>query len=144
MANEKRLIDATAECFEEVTKIKTHFAKIIVEGTTEHPYYSILYYDPKRKEYFNGYGSYYIANVFGWLNECFEIEEMPIVDAVEVVHGHWIECEGTVCSVCNKHFFVDGPWAVANYRANYCPNCGAKMDGGYRKCVDIAQQPLWD
>lgn len=34
MANEK-LIEATADCFEEVTKIKTHFAKIIVEGTAE-------------------------------------------------------------------------------------------------------------
>ena len=58
------------------------------------------------------------------------LNDAPTVDAVEVVHGHWIECEGTVCSVCNKHFFTDGPWAVANCRANYCPNCGAKMDGG--------------
>ena len=55
--------------------------------------------------------------------------EQNAVDAVEVVHGHWIESEGTVCSVCNKHFFTDGPWAVANYKANYCPNCGARMGG---------------
>ena len=58
------------------------------------------------------------------------IDDIPGVDAVEVVHGRWLESEGTVCSVCNKHFFTDGPWAVANYKANYCPNCGARIDGG--------------
>lgn len=56
-------------------KIKTHFAKIIVEGTAEKPYYSILYHDPKRKEYFNGYGSYNLAYVFQWLKEEFEVVE---------------------------------------------------------------------
>lgn len=75
-------------------KIKTHFAKIIVEGTVEKPYYSILYYDPAKKEYFNGYGSYYIVNVFQWLSEEFEI----IGDAVfadPVVHGQWVgEADG--------------------------------------------------
>ena len=66
----------------------------------------------------------------GWNSAIEIIENAPTVDAVEVVHGRWLESEGTVCSVCNKHFFTDGPLAVANYRANYCPNCGAKMDGG--------------
>lgn len=47
------------------------------------------------------------------------------VDAVEVVHGRWIPCTngGYHCSVCDKRFgFV--------FDNNYCPNCGAKMDGG--------------
>ena len=130
MANENRLIDATADCFEEVTKIKTHFAKIIVEGTAEKPYYSILYYDPTKKEYFNGYGSYYIANVFGWLSEWFEIVEATTVDAVEVVHGRWEWYEALVnpyalCSNC-------GCGLDKRYALNfvYCPYCGAKMDGG--------------
>lgn len=56
-------------------KIKTHFAKIIVDGTADKPYYSILYYDPTAKEYYNGYGSCFIWNVFRWLEEEFEIEE---------------------------------------------------------------------
>ena len=46
------------------------------------------------------------------------------VDAVEVVHGRWIPCTngGYHCSVCDKRFgFV--------FDNNYCPNCGAKMDG---------------
>ena len=95
MENKKRLIpEAIADCFEEVTKIKTHFAKIIVEGTAEKPYYSILYYDPTKKEYYNGYGSYFIGNVFNWLSEWFEIVEDSTVDAVEVVR-----CKD--CKICD-------------------------------------------
>ena len=51
---------------------------------------------------------------------------------VEVAHGRWIEkqeplpwCEDdvevyTVCSVCESY---------SPGESNYCPNCGAKMDG---------------
>ena len=53
----------------------------------------------------------------------------PTVDAVEVVHGEWGEiytCHGErlwgyKCSQCEQ----DNP-----NKSNYCPNCGAKMDGG--------------
>lgn len=41
---------------------------------------------------------------------------------VEVVHGEWIEGKSLEkCSICGKKGFPD--W-------RYCPNCGAKMDGG--------------
>jgi rRNA maturation endonuclease Nob1 len=51
------------------------------------------------------------------------------VDAVEVVHGEWGEiytCHGERlwgyrCSQCE---------ADNSEKSNYCPNCGAKMDGG--------------
>ena len=69
---EKGYADAIAQTKQ---KIKTHFAKIIVEGSADKPYYSILYYDPTAKEYYNGYGSYFIWNVFRWLEEEFEIVE---------------------------------------------------------------------
>ena len=59
------------------------------------------------------------------------LELTPTVDAVEVVHGRWrLETDEeepnlmfklVVCSVCGK---------TANGMYNYCPNCGAKMDGG--------------
>ena len=55
------------------------------------------------------------------------IDQMPTVDAVEVVHGRWKEPyrQYVVCSECGtgyvKYEFIE--------RANYCPNCGAKMDG---------------
>ena len=56
-------------------------------------------------------------------------DELPAADVAPVVHGRWVptkapfmnECED--CSVC-------GYRTVWGHRYNYCPNCGAKMDGG--------------
>ena len=64
------------------------------------------------------------------------IDEAPTVDAVEVVHGHWIsltDCSnaGVYCSVCHKKVWKeDYAWCNRKnkLRSNYCPNCGAKMD----------------
>lgn len=59
------------------------------------------------------------------------IRYMDSADVVPVRHGHWISKNPHgyewifVCSNCD---YVDGyPF---NERPNYCPNCGAKMDGG--------------
>ena len=63
--------------------------------------------------YCNGYAKEFINNA-------------PTVDAVEVVHGQW-EKHGKHdwrCSVCK----VGVPYSFTGH--NYCPNCGAKMDGG--------------
>ena len=61
------------------------------------------------------------------------LEDTPTVDAVEVVHGRWVGhydgswihkrkwLTGYDCSVCGN--FI-------NTMTPYCPNCGAKMDGG--------------
>ena len=52
------------------------------------------------------------------------------LDAVEVVHGRWEKAEyhGFLrCSEC-KDVYIDDTW-VAGGKWNYCPNCGAKMDG---------------
>lgn len=54
------------------------------------------------------------------------IDDIPAADVAPVVHGRWIihddefglTCE---CSVCHIETMGDG---------NFCPNCGAKMDGG--------------
>ena len=60
-------------------------------------------------------------------NICCEIVQAPTVDAVEVVHGRWLnELRGSslngTCSVCGDY---DHAYAFA---WKYCPNCGAKMD----------------
>ncbi len=59
------------------------------------------------------------------------IDNAPTVDAVEVVHGEWVVCgDGEyvpfLCSACGK----TTSWYHAQ-TANYCPNCGAKMDGDW-------------
>ena len=59
------------------------------------------------------------------------LEEAPTVDAVEVVHGRWENQHGIYsCSVCGKsnpyEVLMDNIWY---WPCNYCPNCGAKMDG---------------
>ena len=54
------------------------------------------------------------------------VREAPTVDAVEVVHGRWIVDDSGViiCSECGaEHEWLD-------YRATFCEDCGAKMDGG--------------
>ena len=49
----------------------------------------------------------------------------PAADVVEVRHSHWNE-EGLslVCADCGWMQYHDIPYG-------YCPNCGAKMDGGH-------------
>ena len=53
------------------------------------------------------------------------LKTIPAVDAIEVRHGIWsknnhIYQTGIYCSICDKRSLA---------RTNYCPNCGAKMDG---------------
>lgn len=66
------------------------------------------------------------------LAECRKrLERLPAADVVEVRHGRWNEVEhgenGVLCecSTCKE-------WMLFYYGfdANFCPNCGAKMDGG--------------
>lgn len=61
------------------------------------------------------------------------LKKLPTVDAVEVVHGRWIEkpnpwgqdgSHSYDCSICGERTCFVG------HKSPYCPNCGAKMDGG--------------
>lgn len=65
--------------------IKTPFAKIIVGGTAEKPYYMICYYDTTEKQFVVCFGSYNRDFVFQWLAEDFEIIDNGAFDAVPVV-----------------------------------------------------------
>ena len=55
-----------------------------------------------------------------------DISELPAADVAEVVHGRWIAShdEFCSCSICEYPVYVG--WN----QTKYCPNCGAKMDGG--------------
>lgn len=67
---------------------------------------------------------------------------IPAADVAPVVHGRWIhsryeDCseqfELVKCSQCNHEAY-----AMAFYvrGGNYCPNCGAKMEGGDSDAAD--------
>lgn len=57
------------------------------------------------------------------------IDSIKASDVSTVRHGRWIEQEkytfGTMydCSICGDRILDNG------HAWNYCPNCGAKMDG---------------
>ena len=66
------------------------------------------------------------------------IDAQPTVDAVEVVHGRWLYDSGSgryFCSACDEYalsFKKDTLYGGDLYEVcltDYCPNCGAKMDG---------------
>ena len=60
-----------------------------------------------------------------WFAE--QIGNLPAADVVEVVHGEWKVNVGMnyneerICCRCQKR--------IKGNHWNYCPNCGAKMDG---------------
>lgn len=62
------------------------------------------------------------------------VDEIPVADVQTVKRGRWIKQEGfwnknTVkCSLCGNYLDMNG---VNGGRsdANYCPNCGARMEG---------------
>lgn len=56
----------------------------------------------------------------------YALDNIPTADVVEVVHGYWEEVIGDIrCSVC-KISQDNG------HKHNYCPECGAIMDGERR------------
>lgn len=87
----------------------------------------------------------YCGDTVAW-NIGSEIKAIPAADVAEVVHGRWIplrESEitgwnpgfaghdpigGYKCSNCNKEAVFDCNDSFV--LSDYCPNCGAKMDGG--------------
>lgn len=55
------------------------------------------------------------------------IDYIPAADVAPVVHGRWIPCkyatsENEDCSNCGYSTYYGNEY-------DYCPNCGAKMDG---------------
>ena len=84
------------------------------------------------------YGDGYCDWGFGRQNIMEVINSVPAADVAPVRHGRWISLEDAgnfipspdrhECSVCHDaaQVLVNG----IELLSPYCPNCGAKMDGG--------------
>ena len=58
------------------------------------------------------------------------IEDALIADVAPVVHGRW-EPGNPICPVCGGNKFKDLDADIwCDWQPDFCPNCGAKMDGG--------------
>ena len=61
--------------------------------------------------------------------DAFQIANAPTIDAVEVRHGYWIPAMhiGDCCYRCSECQFLRDAYLLDI--GNYCPNCGARMEG---------------
>ena len=74
---------------------------------------------------------YVLGSVGQYYHDRLAIESVPSADVKKNEHGYWIyhisdvfPADSTMeCSVCHEHE------SVLLAHDNYCPNCGAKMDG---------------
>jgi len=83
---------------------------------------------------------YYGNSVLGLGRAIGYLQAFPAADVEEVQHGRWEpdefwrnhDVDYCVCSACQKYWIHNGD----QYDFNYCPNCGAKMDGGVNDAAD--------
>lgn len=62
------------------------------------------------------------------------LDEIPTADVAPVIHGRWIDPplygnKNCICSECGRLISIQSSWR-GEIMQKYCPNCGAKMDGG--------------
>jgi hypothetical protein len=62
------------------------------------------------------------------------IDSIPVADVAPVVHGEWLlkhigAGHYWECSICHTN-----PCIYVTQHTKFCPNCGAKMDGGVNEC----------
>ncbi len=70
-----------------------------------------------------------VEGCFSDMISAYDVIMLPTADVAPVRHGRWgthsDRPDSLICSVCNCGFDM---WKHDPH--NYCPNCGAKMDGG--------------
>lgn len=79
-----------------------------------------------------------VVDRFGHVACEFYTDDIPAVDAVEVVRGRWLTLEEYAEKISADPTGYAGGWRFCSeceqpmrelYGWAYCPNCGAKMDG---------------
>ena len=68
------------------------------------------------------------------------VENLPAADVAPVRHGLWLHTEEPLgwkdvdcmeCSACHDSWIIEEDYCFDDMPLwNYCPSCGAKMDGG--------------
>lgn len=80
-----------------------------------------------RNRYYNSASNQYLVGRCDGLDIAAGLLRVaPAADVAPVVHAQWIE-DGSgiiICPECKRGYNL-----IAKY-THYCPNCGAKMDGG--------------
>ena len=81
------------------------------------------------------------ANLFQYANAVTNmIGDAPTIEAEPVRHGRWLHTEEPLgwkdvdcmeCSACHDSWIIEEDYCFDDMKLwNYCPSCGAKMDGG--------------
>ena len=78
------------------------------------------------------------AHYQSWYAE--KIKAIPAADVAQVRHGRWLHTEEPLgwkdvdcmeCSACHDSWIIEEDYCFDDMPLwNYCPSCGAKMDGG--------------
>lgn len=80
----------------------------------------------------------FCGDTVAW-NICADIKAIPAADVAPVVRGRWVSVAGKrdrICSRCLRN----EPYKNADDDAEvfeFCPHCGAKMDGGECDGTDV-------
>ena len=79
-----------------------------------------------------GYRSCEYDRIYSKMDFCGWLDDAPTVDAVPMVHGHWIDIDTETytwkirCSRCGHERNM---LSTGKTYPMYCENCGARMDG---------------
>lgn len=66
------------------------------------------------------------------------LTKLPAADVRPVMHGEWVKATGMmppeycglhICSECGHYAGRKPPYGGREMLSDYCPHCGAKMDG---------------
>ena len=64
------------------------------------------------------------------------LDQVPAADVIPVIHGQWKREKQDIycCTNCNEKIHVKEVMGIPDWK--YCPNCGAKMNGGKKDAAD--------
>ena len=84
----------------------------------------VEYLERMGNEIYPGNDEYFLGQKTGLMKVVGVVITFPAVE--ERKHGHWVRHNNIIaCSEC----IWDMYWEERNTELNYCPNCGAIMDG---------------